>query len=222
MQPTYLPWLGYFDMIAKVDKFLFLDKVQFQKKSWQSRNYIKFKEEKFLLSIPISTAGQYQQMIMETEIVPSQKFPKNHLSTIKQAYLDSNCFNAVYQILEEELSEDSRNLADLNISIITRICSELNIRTELLRASDLSASGANTKLTVQQCIELGATTFFCAAGAQPYVEKELGFLENGIQVEYQDYQHPIYAQPGGEFIPKLSVIDFLFNKGFDLNGIVDK
>ncbi len=211
MQPTYLPWLGYFEMIGKVDEFYFLNNVQFNKKSWQNRNYILESGVKRLLTVPVKKSSS--NLILEIEIDYSQSFPHKHLASIFSAYRKAPFINQIFPILEECLVSQPSALQDLNVRLIEKVCGYLEIETPLSSTSNLISNGKSTKLTVAQCLEVGATEFYCANGAREYVSQEEGFEGNRIKVTYQDFRIQKYPQQGSQFIPQLSVIDALFNCG---------
>ena len=213
MQPTYLPWLGYFDMISKVDCFVFLDNVQFEKRSWQSRNKIKSPDGELLLSVPVNTKSRFSQEIKDVELVEPQIFRSQHLKSIARFYAKSEYFKEVFPVLEKAFISETNRLASLNIDLIIAITKYLGLNTEFFLGSELSAKGSKTNLTVAQCVELGGTKFLAAQGSRDYVSLENGFEDNGIQVEFHNFAYPIYRQQFGTFISHLSVIDVLFNCG---------
>ena len=213
MQPTYLPWMGYFEMVAEVDIFVLLDNVQFEKKSWQNRNRIKAKSGELILTVPTDTSKKFEQQIKDVKITKDSGFAKKHLKSISLNYSRSKFFEKYFPSICELISNNNMSLSDLNHDLIVYIASQLGITTEIIRASHLDASGKSTKLTVAQCIELGASEFYAAKGSRQYVSAERDFKKHGIQVIFQDYSHPIYPQLHGEFIPNLSAIDLLFNCG---------
>jgi hypothetical protein len=213
MQPTYLPWLGYFDMISKVDCFVFLDNVQFEKRSWQSRNKIKSPDGELLLSVPVKTKSKFDQDIKDVELVEPQTFRSQHLKSIQRCYSKSEYFSEVFPILENSFAVNTSSLVSLNIDLIVSISKYLEIGTEFVLGSEMSSRGSKTNLTVSQCVELGGTTFLAAEGSFNYVTLETGFEVNGIEVQFHNFVHPNYPQQFGEFISHLSVIDALFNCG---------
>jgi hypothetical protein len=103
-------------------------------------------------------------------------------------------------------------LVDLDIALINYFLKELGITTPILRSSELGISGKKTDRLIAICKSLGATAFYEGAAGRNYIEEEK-FRQAGIELEYQDYQHPVYPQLYGEFIPYLSVIDLMFNCG---------
>src|SRR5690242_14000816 len=118
-QPTYLPWLGYFDLIDQVDLFVFLDNVQFEKQSWQQRNRIKTPTGLQWLTVPVAFRGKFGQLIKEVEI-RDPEFCKNHLRAIELNYRRTPFFDSYFPELKEHFASiTSRSLlADLNIRLI--------------------------------------------------------------------------------------------------------
>ena len=210
MQPTYLPWMGYFDLMDKSDVFVFLDDVQFEKQSWQQRNKIKTPNGEMLLTIPVKQ--KLNQKIVDVEIDIKEKWEIKHNKSIRYNYNKAQFFDKYYSFFEEIYSEKWYRLAEFNINIIKWIMHQLKIETKLLRSSELNISGKKTSLIIDICKRLNADTYLSPMGAKLYIEKEL-FNKAGIKLEYQQFEHPSYKQLYGKFIPYLSVIDLLFNEG---------
>jgi len=213
MQPTYLPWLGYFHMMSQVDTFLLLDTVQFEKKSWQQRNRIRGADGEILLTVPVRTAGRFDQLIMDVEIDESVNFPRKHLKTIELNYQRSVHSKEFLNDLIPLIKDTSVTLGEYNARLISHLASALGLSVNILLASELSSTGRSTELTVRQCVELGASHFLAAGGSYEYVSREPGFAENGIRVEFHDYTPEPYAQMYPGFIPYLSALDALLCLG---------
>jgi hypothetical protein len=220
MQPTFIPWLGYFEMIERVDNFVFLDNVQYEKKSWQNRNYLRVRDEKLLISLPIIHQGLHQS-ILETVLFNAKFHKQKILKTISTTYRKSDFFAKTFPVVEELFQRDIDNLAEFNIQTIIEFSRCFGIQTNFVRGSHLSSTGKSTELTIAQCLELGADSFYCAAGATSYVSKEEGFQKFGIEVEYQNYVPQMYKQNNPGFIPFLSIVDLIMNNGFDLDKILE-
>lgn len=213
MQPTYLPWLGYFDMMARVDTFVLLDNVQFEKKSWQQRNRIKTPQGELLLSVPVLSAGRFEQSISDTQIDVNSRFAVKHLKSIRAGYAKAPHLVDHMAELEGLIGSGEPSLATFNEAIIRWLAGQLGITARIIRGTDLTAGGRGTQLTVAQLLELGATSFLAAAGSRPYVSAEPAFAENGIDVKFHEYAHPEYPQLHGTFMPYLASIDALLNVG---------
>jgi hypothetical protein len=215
MQPTYLPWLGYFDLIAKSDLFVFLDSVQFDRRSWQQRNKIKTRTGEMTLTVPIKSKGKRDQLISQTEIDYSQQYPRNHLGSIRSNYSKSKNFDHLFPALCCEYEKKQRLLADLNINLINVMAENIGINFECIRSSQIPHSGRKSGVLVSICQYLGASEYLAPIGSRQYIEREGLFRESNIAVTYQEFPHPIYQQLFGSFISHLSVIDFLMNEGSD-------
>lgn len=213
MQPTYLPWLGYFDLIDQSDMFIFLDSVQFAKRSWQQRNRIKGPNGAQWLTVPVQSKHFRDQKIAEVEIDPAAAFQEIHLRTIRHLYGRAPFFSAYFPALERIFREPQYRLADLNIELIGWCCGELAIKTEMVRSSMLGVSGKLTELLVNICEAVGVDRYLSAAGSRDYIEQNNLFAERSIELVYHVYTHPTYRQIHGAFEPYLSVLDLLMNEG---------
>lgn len=213
MQPTFLPWLGYFHLASKVEKFVFLDSVQFDTRSWQQRNKILLNGKPFWVTIPtILTSGRstkINEVLINKEHYSSDKIIK----TIRQAYgkLPGNSFNE--EVLFPHLAASHLLLSDMTIAIIKSIFEVLEIKATILKSSELTVSGTKAELLLSICSELGATSYFSPEGSRGYLAEFDGFDLKDISVEYQEFEHPTYKQSGVEFVPYLSVIDSISNLG---------
>lgn len=213
MQPTYLPWMGYFDLIDSCDTFVFLDCVQFDKRSWQQRNRIKSAGGELLLTVPVLVKNRREQKIRDAQIDRTRGFAAQHLSSLRHAYSKAPHYAPHADALAAILGKDHLLLADLNIELIEFLSAALGVRTGTLRSSTLPAQGSKVERLLSICEELGADHYLSAAGSRAYIEQNNLFLKHGMRVTYQEYAHPVYRQEHGEFLSHLSVVDLLFNEG---------
>lgn len=213
-QPTYLPWLGYFDLIDQVDLFVILDNVQFEKQSWQQRNRIKTASGLQWLTVPVKFRGRFGQLISDVEI-RDQEFWRNHLRAIELAYRRSAYFEKYFPSLKTLLEElSARSLLELNLGLLRWLLNCLDIRTPLVSASSLGQNGRRTELLANICKAVGATEYISPIGSAAYLLSEQSILtELGIEIQFQNYEHPIYKQLFPPFQPYASVVDLLFNEG---------
>ena len=213
MQPTFLPWLGYFELMARADKFVFLDTVQFEKQSWQSRNRLKSVQgEPFWLTVPLA-AHDLKTPINQIRLAANwPQWRKKHLRSIRTNLGSTPFFKEIFPRIESWLETDSELLAALNIAGIRLFVEMLELAPELLRASELNVSGTQTELLVKLCRQLGATRYYSPLGSKEYMEENL-FTENQIGLVYQTWSHPVYPQRGDPFVSHLSVLDALMNIG---------
>lgn len=220
LQSNYLPWKGYFDIIHDVDVFVILDDVQYTKDDWRNRNRLKSKQGPTWVTVPVLTQGRTGQKICEAEINNKVKWQKKHHTAIKNLYGKSPHFEFCQQLLREVYDErDWTLLSELNIFLIKRICSLLNIETELVDSRELTISiderdpGRRTDRVIQICRSVGASHYLSGPAARDYIEAEK-FTESGIALSYKDYSgYPEYPQRYGDFEHYLSVVDLLCNCG---------
>jgi len=210
-QPNFLPWIGYFYKILKCERFVFLDNVQYTKNSFINRNKIKTSQGELWLTVPVSF--HFGQKIFEVKIDNSFDWRKKHLKTLELNYRKAPFFDEIYSLIEEVYYKDGwESISDLNIELILKICNYLNIEREFIRSSDLGVDGKATELLISIVKELNGKVYLSGFGGAKYQEERL-FEEAGIKLVYYDFQHPIYNQLYGSFIPNLSIIDLLFNSG---------
>lgn len=218
-QPTYLPWIGYLDLIDQVDLFVILDNVQFAKQTWQQRNRIRTAAGLQWLTVPIKL--HFGQLIGEVEIREAD-FHVDHLRAIELAYRRAPRFQYYFEAINSKLAvRESRLLVDVNVSLLAWIMEALDIRTRLVRASKLGQRGKRTELLANICSELGATEYISPAGSAAYLlgEQEL-LTSRHIEVLFHHYEHPVYRQVYKPFMPYASVVDLMFNEGEDALKIV--
>jgi len=213
-QPTYLPWLGYFDLIDQVDAFVILDSVQFEKQSWQQRNRIKTPTGLQWLTVPVVFRGRFGQLIDEVEI-RDREFWRSHLRAIELNYRRAPFFEKYFHELGFRLKSAAESrLTHLNVRLIAWFMSILHLHTPLLFSSQLAQPGKRTGLLANICSYLGATEYVSPIGSAAYLLQEIEMLERrSIGVFFQNYVHPQYRQMFLPFIPYASILDLIFNEG---------
>jgi hypothetical protein len=212
-QPTYLPWLGFFKAIDLADKFVFLDDVQFEKHSWQSRNRIKTANGELMMTVPI--IRNFPQLINEVKINYAQDWVRSHLKSIQMNYCKAPFFSEVFPRLESIYNQRTEKILDLNINIIKDICDFLEIKTEFIISSDLGVAKFHKNEKIAAILEkLGATQYFYAPGSAEYMKAGAALYKKiGVELISLKLEHPVYPQLHGKFISYLSIIDLLFNCG---------
>jgi len=218
-QPAYLPWLGYFDKIAKADVFVFLDTVQFEKNSFINRNRIKTSDGSQWLTIPVLSKGHTTSSLIETEIDSTQPWQSKHLKTIALHYRKAAYFKECFPKIETLLSTSEINLSELCWRQLQFWLAELQIKTAIYRSSELPITSKKSNLVLDLCKHFDATYYLSGAMGKNYLH-EASFTTAGIQIEYQDFGHPIYTQLWGTFEPNMSIIDIWMNHGPDARNIL--
>jgi hypothetical protein len=213
LQPTYLPWIPFFERILISDIFIILDDVEFSKNSNHNRNHIKNNSNKQMLTVPVKYKNRIK--IKDIQIDNSKNWKKKHWSSIKQSYSKLKFFKGIEEDLEEIYSQDWDYLSQLNIKIIKLFLKYLNINKEIFLSSELNIDGsANVKL-INLCKYFNAKTFIVKKNTENYHPKEI-FLKNDIQFKYFSNKILKYNQSGNNFIPNLSILDYISNCGIFL------
>lgn len=220
MQPSYLPWAGYLAMIERADVFVFLDSVQFARRSWQQRNRIKSSAGELMLTIPVLKKGRRDQMINEVEIDPTTKFAEKHEAAIRNNYAGAPNFDEFAPVLFDCFRQDHRYLSTLTIDIIEWLMRSIGCTTPTHRSSALGATGRKDELLLAICQELDADTYLSAPTSKDYLDESDCFPGSGVEIAYHEYDHPVYPQKFGDFLPNMSALDMLFNTGNDCREIL--
>ncbi len=217
-QPHYLPWLGYFDKMDRADVFVLLDTVQFEKNGWQNRNKIKTSQGWQWLTVPVTY--EFPARIDQVRINNRVRWGKKHWQALITNYRKAPYFAAYAPFFEETYRRSWEMLVDVNLHTIQFLKDVLKIETEIKIASRMEPTreDPNGRL-IDLCRQVGADTYLAGAGGRAYMDVE-AFRRAGIRVVFQEYEHPVYPQLYGEFVPNLSVVDLLFNCGPESLSII--
>ncbi len=212
MQPTYLPWVGYFDLLDQSDTFVLYDTVQFEKQSWQQRNRIKTAQGPKWLTVPVrQSLGQRIEEVRTDDVVP---WRHKHWMALVTNYSKAPFWGEYAHLFEATYAEPWERLADLNIHLLTAIANAFGLETRLVRASSLPPlSGRKEEPLLALCAQLGADVYLSPAGARAYLTDDTAFRAQGVSLEFHGYEHPTWPQQFGEFAPHVSAIDLLFHCG---------
>jgi hypothetical protein len=212
LQPGYLPWLGYFDLLQKTDVFVHYDDVQFDKHGWRNRNRVKGPKGAIWLTVPVFHSGRAGQSILDVEIDDRQDWRRKHLSTVAQSYARAPFIDTVLPRLRNIIERPWLRLVDLDLALIDWLAMEIGIATPRHRASELDVGGDRNERLINLCRHFRATRYVSGNAAQDYLD-EAQFAAAGIGVVWHNYIHPSYPQRHGEFVPYLSVLDLILNVG---------
>lgn len=213
MQPTFLPWLGYFSLINSVDKFVFLDIVQFENRSWQQRNRILNNNQVQWVTVPVSLPNGQATKVKEVKINHEHYSALKIIKTLEHAYSKAEWTKFALENLGPRLKNAGNSLSELNTEIVVQLSYLLGIETEFVYATELEVTGEKADLLLDICQKIGATTYVSPVGSRVYLDEFNGFNESQIQVEYQKYIHPVYKQLSTSFVSHLSIVDALCNVG---------
>jgi hypothetical protein len=216
VQSNYIPWKGYFDLIHMVDEFILYDDMQYTRRDWRNRNYIKTPRGLEWLTIAVDVKGKYFQKIRETR-VSDPAWADTHWKTIVHNYSKAACFARYRERFEHLYRECAAEelLSRINFRFIEAVCDALDIRTKITWSMDYELVEGKTERLVGLCKSAGATHYLSGPSARGYLEEEQ-FAAEGIGLSYMDYSgYPPYRQLHGEFQHTVTVLDLLFNEGPD-------
>lgn len=219
LQPSYLPWLGFFDQVRRCDHLVFYDDVAYDKDGWRNRNRIKAASGPVWLTVPVRTKGRINQPIDQVEIVNSLPWQRKHLKTIAEAYAAARHLDVYLGALAELLERRWDRLAELNITASRLMCGWFGLERPMHRASELGIDGDRNTRLLALCRHFGATTYLSGNAAHAYLDVGL-FAEQGIHVEWQNFKHPEYPQLHGPFLPQLSALDLVLNVGEECSAVL--
>ena len=216
MQPTFLPWLGYFNLISSVDLFVILDSVQFESRSWQQRNKIVINGISKWITIPVTLPYGVLTKINQVEVNKEHFSAKKLKSTIFHAYGKNKGYSYIESEIFPLITDEEKLLSNINLFIIKKITQDLKISTKFLKSSELQAGGSNADLILNICKEVKSKVYVSPRGSEAYLHNFQGFEQSKIELRYQDYEHPVYFQGNRDFISHLSIIDAIANIGLEL------
>jgi hypothetical protein len=213
VQSSYIPWKGYFDLIASVDEFVLYDDAQYTKRDWRNRNRIKTRQGPLWLTIPVVVKGRFDQRVCDTMASECQ-WPEKHWRSIRTHYSRAPCFSAYGTQLEELfLGTTSRRLSDINYRFLAGLSRMLGIDTRFSWSMDYKLGADRTGKLVSICHQAGATEYISGPSARSYLDEQQ-FADVGIAVSYADYSaYPEYAQLYPPFDHYVSIIDLLVHTG---------
>lgn len=215
LQPSYIPWRGYFHQIQRADCFIFYDDVQYDKNGWRNRNRIKTPNGTTWLTIPVLHKGNVSEQILikDIHIDPVKDWNRKHWLSIQQSYSKAPYFKDFIQPIQAFYQQKADLLADFTIELTITLAGILGIsHTRFERSSHLSAQGSKTDRLVDLLRKVGATHYISGPAARDYLEEEK-LTSLGISFEYMVYDYPPYEQLYPPYDPQVSILDLLAMQG---------
>ena len=215
VQSNYIPWKGYFDIIAAVDEFILYDDMQFTRRDWRNRNLIKTPQGLQWLTVPVLVKGKYHQKINETEIANTD-WHHVHWKSLANNYRKARYFDEIASWLEPlYLEQNFTHISQLNRHFIVSICNYLDIKTSITSSSDYHLNSGKTERLADLSRQAGGTEYLSGPSAKGYLDKKI-FLDLGIKLTWFEYSgYPPYQQLWGGFSHGVTILDLLFNCGKD-------
>ena len=213
-QPTFLPWLGYFDLIDQADILVFLDDVQLDKRSWQTRNKIKLNQDAQWISIPIISKNLSKQTIKNTLINKNELKINKIFNLIHHGYSKSEFYSHYKLFSVFEKCASNFKLIKLNLCLINFLLLNFGIKKKIFYSSSLGIKTQRSNKIIEICKKFKCNSLISSYGSNNYLENDISlFRRNEIDVFLQNYRHPNYKQITEPFISHLSALDLLFNEG---------
>lgn len=214
-QPDFLPYLGFFDRLITADVYVVLDHVQYVKgsNSWMHRDKIKTPKGEQWVTVSVKHAPQ-ETAIRDILLVENDKWKKSNIGLLYQNYRKCEYFKEIFPYIENLYSQPYVKFWEFSFASIKMLMELFGIDIEIVFSSDIKPQGKNNEMIVDIMKKLNSTTYLSGLGAADYYKPEV-YEQAGINVIWQDFNHPVYPQQFGEFIPYLSSIDLLFNCGIE-------
>lgn len=217
-QPHFLPWLGYFDKMRRADLFVIVDHVQFERQNYQNRTMIKTGGDARWITVPVRQCSRDERILdklIDNTGKGRHRWGRRMSLTLKYAYQGAEHFAAYGPALLDALDAPWERLVDLNLKLLDLCREALDIRTPMVRSSELKIDGAKSDMVLAMCQAVGADGYLSGTGASRNYLDAAAFDRAGVRIIWQHFTHPSYRQRPceGTFIPKLSVFDLLVNCG---------
>ena len=208
LQSNYLPWRGVFDLIRMADVHIILDDAQYTRCDWRNRNRFKLSGGTHWLTVPV------KRHPVETPIdgieIDGFQWAHQHRNFISASLSGSPFYSDVLPLIAG--MDKFTHLSPLNQTLIGRICDYLEITTPRINARDLGCTGRKTEKVLAICKKVGADYYVSGPAARQYLDTDL-LQDNGISVEWKDYNYEPYPQKWGAFDGNVSVLDLIANLG---------
>jgi len=214
MQPTYLPWSGYFNLINSSDIFVFLDDAQYQKNSWHNRNRILLGQATHWITTPVRKEV-HTQSIQNTIVDDAQNWREKQVRLISQNYARHPFVSDLVELYAIIRDDKLTSLADLNIAVILWASAKLEITTEMHRSSELGIEGQRTDRIISILKFFNADEYLSPVGAGEYLAQDAFTEHSSCKLTFQNFNPPQYTQLKSDtFVSHLSFIDVLANIGW--------
>lgn len=223
MQPYFFPYIGYWQLLNAVDKYVIYDDVNYINRGWINRNNILMSDKSKMINLPLKHASQ-NSLINEIEIFEDKKKKEKLLKTIEMVYRKSTYYDVVFPMIESIINYEERNLSRYLQHSINQINKYLSINTELILSSTINKNNIlkGEDKIIEICNILQADEYYNSIGGQELYSYEK-FMDNGIKLKFLKANIVKYRQFNYKFIPNLSIIDvMMFNSIEDIKKMLDE
>lgn len=213
-QPQFMPYIGILHKISRADIFIIVDHVQYVRKYFHNRTYIKLNNREHLLTIPVLSKGEFFAPINKIRINHQENWVKKQLRTLQLAYGKARFFNAYYPSIEAAYMRQYEYLSEFTSELLLFFLKEFELVEDIRFSSSMQIEGKKTDLLVELTKAVGGTTYISGEGARGYFDQE-AFDKSGYRHIFNHFQHPWYPQSGTSFLTGLACVDLIFNNGKD-------
>jgi hypothetical protein len=213
MQPTYMPWAGYLNLIARADVFVFLDDVQFEKQSWQNRNRVLVQGAPHWLTVPV-LRQHLADPIHSIAVDDGQPWRRKHLELLRTSYARHPYTGDMLALASGIADMEHTHLCEINMAVIRSLAAALGLEPRFLRSSALGIDGPRSQRLVDICTHLDCDQYLSPNGARDYLAQDGAFDASRVQLGFQQFDAKYYVQKGApEFVSHLSILDVIANLG---------
>ena len=218
-QPDYIPWLGLFYKMYLSDVFIHLDDAQYSTTAAHNFNVVKTSKGSQRLKFPV------EQHLGDpiNAVRPKYELEWNvkHVNLLKENYGGARHFADVFPAIEEIYMTEFPDVATFNIELNGHIATQFGIKPRCIRSSEMNIHSSREQRVIELALATGGTKYISGNGARAYQVEE-HFTDQGLALEYLDYKPIEYPQLWGEFLPCMSVLDYIFNCGYDWDNVIRK
>ena len=223
MQPYLFPYIGYFQLINAVDKFVILDDVHYIKKGWINRNRILVNNKEYLFTVPVKSISQ-NKLINELYLVEEERWKKDLVRTINFNYKNAPFFSDIILLISKIINSNEQNLSKYILNSLQLLNRYMKINTEVITSSSIYGNswlkGQDRILDI--CKQENADIYLNAIGGSELYSRE-EFIRNGINLKFLKSLKIVYSQYETQFLPWLSIIDvMMFNPKEKIRAFLDQ
>jgi WbqC-like protein family len=215
MQPTFMSWLGFFELIDAADVFVVLDDFQFSHQSWQQRNRLFVNPgQPGWYTLPVR-GGAWHGALNEAQISDEAPWRERMWKRLEANYGRAPFFDAIAPGVRDWLFTPADSVAAMNSALIRHVCALLGITTTFRRSSEHPSEAKRSARVLELLQWAGADRYRCTQGSFGYMKEDGLFPDAPVEVLFQNHVPVPYPQIGSpaEFVPSLSALDALFNVG---------
>jgi hypothetical protein len=218
MQPYLFPYIGYFQLINAVDKFIVYDDVNYIKKGWINKNKILVNSSPYKFALPIKNASQ-NRLINELEIAGNNDWNNKFLKTIETSYKNTPFFIESFKVVESIIYSGIKNLSEFIFNSLELIIKYLEVKVEIIRSSSIYGNSylKGEQRIIDICEKESCSEYLNPIGGVDLYNKS-EFEKKGIKLKFLKSEGVCYNQFGKEFIPNLSIIDVIMFNSTEIIG----